>query len=201
MEIVKVKLSDIKPYENNVKEHPKEQIEQIKKSIQEFGNNDPIALDENNVIIEGHGRYYALEELGYQEAECIILNNLTEEQKNAYRLVHNKLTMNSGFDLEGLEQELRKIQDMDMSQFDFDMKAIEEELSKLNDKEKEVEEDDFDVDEVLDDESEPIVKRGEIWKLGDHYLMCGDSTSKEDVQKLMSVDELDPDYVRRSSDD
>lgn len=197
MEIVKIKISDIIPYENNVKLHPKEQIEQIKKSIEEFGNNDPIAIDENYVIIEGHGRLIALEELGYQEAECIILKGLTEEQKNAYRLIHNKLTMNSDFDLEGLEEELKKIQLMDMTQFDFDMKALEDELSKLRDKDKEVEEDDFDIEEALEETEEPIVKRGEIWKLGDHYLMCGDSTSKEDVKKLMSIDEIDKEFVRR----
>lgn len=197
MEIVKIKIKDIIPYENNVKEHPKEQIEQIKKSIKEFGNNDPIAIDENNVIIEGHGRLMALEELGYEEAECIILNSLTEEQKNAYRLVHNKLTMNSGFDLEGLEEELKKIKNIDMPKFDLNLKDLEDELSKLRDKDKEVEEDDFDIDEELEGTEEPIVKRGEIWKLGDHYLMCGDSTSKEDIQKLMSVDELDHDFVRR----
>lgn len=197
MEIVKIKITDIIPYENNVKLHPKEQIEQIKKSIEEFGNNDPIAIDENYVIIEGHGRLIALEELGFKEAECIILKGLTEEQKNAYRLIHNKLTMNSDFDLEGLEEELKKIQLMDMSQFDFDMKALEDELSKLRDKDKEVEEDDFDIEEALEETEEPIVKRGEIWKLGDHYLMCGDSTNKEDVKKLMSIDEIDKEFVRR----
>lgn len=197
MEIVKIKIEDIIPYENNVKQHPKEQIEQIKKSIEEFGNNDPIAIDENNIIIEGHGRLIALQELGYEEAECIVLKGLTEEQKNAYRLVHNKLTMNSDFDLEGLEKELKKIQETDMKLFDFDMQEIEAELSKMNDKDREVEEDDFNVDEALESTEEPIVKRGEIWRLGNHYLMCGDSTSKEDVEKLMSVDEIDPAYVRR----
>ncbi len=197
MEIVKIKIQDIIPYENNVKQHPKEQIEQIKKSIEEFGNNDPIAIDENNIIIEGHGRLIALQELGYEEAECIVLKGLTDEQKNAYRLVHNKLTMNSDFDLEGLEKELKKIQEMDMKLFDFDMQEIEAELSKMNDKDREVEEDDFNVDEALESTEEPIVKRGEIWRLGNHYLMCGDSTSKEDVEKLMSVDEIDPAYVRR----
>ena len=197
MEIVKIKIEDIIPYENNVKQHPKEQLEQIKKSIEEFGNNDPIAIDENNIIIEGHGRLIALQELGYEEAECIVLKGLTDEQKNAYRLVHNKLTMNSDFDLEGLEKELKKIQEMDMKQFDFDMQEIEAELSKMNDKDREVEEDDFNVDEALESTEEPIVKRGEIWRLGNHYLMCGDSTSKEDVEKLMSVDEIDPAYVRR----
>ena len=200
MEIVKLKIDDIIPYENNAKEHPKEQIEQIKKSIRDFGNNDPIAIDENNVIIEGHGRLLALKELGYKEVECIILKGLTDEQKNAYRLVHNKLTMNSDFNFQALEAELKKITDFDMNEFDFNMADIEAELSKMNDKEREIEEDEFDVDTALEDEEEPIVKRGQIWKLGDHYLMCGDSTSKEDVEKLMSVDELDPIFPRRRND-
>ena len=179
MEIVKIKLKDIVPYGGNAKLHPREQVEQIKKSIQDFGNNDPIAVDESNVIIEGHGRYMALSELGYDEAECIVLTGLTEDQKNAYRLVHNKLTMNSDFDFEILKSELEKIE-MDMSQFDFDMDGIAKDL----DNEKEAEEDDFDVDEAIPEE--PMTKLGDVWKLGNHYLMCGDSTKKEDVEKLMS---------------
>ena len=183
MIITKKKIKDIIPYENNVKEHPQEQVEQIKKSIQEFGNNDPIAIDENNIIIEGHGRLMALEQLGYNEVECIVIEGLDEEQKNAYRLIHNKLTMNSGFDLEGLEKELNKIKSMDMSEFDFNLSELEKELSKMRDSERETEEDDFDIDVAL--EEEPRVKRGQIWKLGKHYLMCGSSTSKEDVEQLV----------------
>lgn len=179
MEIVKIKLKDIVPYEGNAKLHPREQVEQIKKSIQDFGNNDPIAVDEDNVIIEGHGRYMALSELGYDEADCIVLTGLTDDQKNAYRLVHNKLTMNSDFDFEILKSELEKIE-MDMSQFDFDMEGIAKDL----DGEKEAEEDDFDVDEAIPEE--PMTKLGDVWKLGNHYLMCGDSTLKENVDKLMS---------------
>ena len=110
MIIEKIKLSEIKPYENNAKKHPKEQIEQIKKSIQEFGMCDPIAIDENNVIIEGHGRYIALQQLGYKEVDCIRIENLTEEQKRAYILVHNKLTMNTGFDMEKVEKEIEHVE-------------------------------------------------------------------------------------------
>lgn len=120
MKIEKIKLEDIKEYENNAKLHPEEQVEQIKKSIQEFGMNDPLAIDENNVIIEGHGRYKALKELGYEEVEVIRLNHLTEEQKKAYMLVHNKLTMNTGFDFELLGEELNNILDIDMSDFGFE---------------------------------------------------------------------------------
>ena len=129
MKIEKINIEDIKAYENNAKLHPAEQIEQIKKSIQEFGNNDPIAIDENNVIIEGHGRYIALQELGYTEIEVIRLSHLYEEQKKAYMLVHNKLTMNRSFDLDILSEELSNILDIDMGEFgfNFDYEEIEEE--------------------------------------------------------------------------
>lgn len=126
MEIIKIDINTIKPYKNNAKMHPKEQIEQIKKSIKEFGNNDPIAIDENNVIIEGHGRYEALKELGYKEAECIRLSHLSEEQKKAYILVHNKLTMNSDFDYSILESELNEIVNIDMQNYGFLEDAIDE---------------------------------------------------------------------------
>lgn len=119
MEIIKVKIEDLKPYENNAKIHTEHQIEQIKHSILEFGFNDPIAIDENNVIIEGHGRYIALQELDYDEVECIRLTNLTEEQKKAYTLIHNKLTMNTNFDIDTLQEELNNIIDLDMSDFGF----------------------------------------------------------------------------------
>lgn len=121
MEIIYKNLSEIKEYEKNAKKHPEEQIEQIKESIEEFGFNDPIAIDENNVIIEGNGRYKALKEL-YGESykvPCIILNGLSEEQKKAYILVHNKLNMNTGFDFDMLTQELSGIIDFDMGNFGF----------------------------------------------------------------------------------
>ncbi len=191
MQIELINIDLITPYENNAKEHPKEQIEQIKKSIIEFGNNDPIAIDENNIIIEGHGRFMALQELGYKEIECVVLKGLTEEQKNAYRLVHNKLTMNSDFDLRKLEEELNNINAIDMQQYDFDFKEIEKELSKLNDSEQEIEDDDFNIDEALDNVEEPTTKQGQIYRLGNHYLMCGDSTKEEDVLKLMQGDKVD----------
>lgn len=174
MQIIKIKMADIVPYENNVKLHPKEQIEQIKKSIVDFGNNDPIAVDENNVIIEGHGRFEALKELGYEEAECIVLTGLTEDQKNAYRLVHNKLTMNSDFDMKGLEEELNKI-NMDLTAFDFAPFNMDEE-------EKEIIEDEA---PEVDEEHEPITKVGDIWQLGRHRLMCGNSLEQKDMDKLL----------------
>lgn len=177
MQIELINIDEIIPYENNAKLHPKEQIEQIKKSILEFGNNDPIAIDKDNVIIEGHGRLLALKELGYEEVEVIKLGHLTEEQRKAYTLIHNKLTMNTDFDIEILESELAAINIIDMSDFDFDL-DIEMEVSTI--------EDDYDVEEKLEQIEEPKSKLGDIYQLGKHRLMCGDSTQKEDVMQLMN---------------
>lgn len=121
MTIETVRLADINPYARNAKKHPQSQIEQIKQSIQEFGNNDPIAIDENNTIIEGHGRYFALQQLGTETVEAIRLTGMTEEQKKAYILVHNKLTMNTGFDPEILRQEIERITSIDLGIFDLEI--------------------------------------------------------------------------------
>lgn len=121
MEIETVKISDLVPYSGNAKKHPKEQVEQIAKSIEELGFNDPIAIDENNMIIEGHGRYMALKKLHRTEVPCIRLVGMTEQQKRAYILIHNKLTMNTGFDPRLMEIELKKITDFDMAAFDFEI--------------------------------------------------------------------------------
>ena len=128
MKIEKVKIEEIKLYENNAKIHPEWQVEQIKNSIIEFGFNDPIAIDENNVIIEGHGRYLALKELDYTEVEIIRLDHLTEEQKVAYAIAHNKLTMNTDFDTEKLRTELSKLEEsnFDLSVLGFENIELEE---------------------------------------------------------------------------
>lgn len=115
-----VPIEDIKPYENNAKLHPAFQIEQIKKSIQEFGNNDPVAVWHGE-IVEGNGRYEALKQLGYTEIPVIRLDGLTDEQRRAYGLIHNKLTMNSDFDIDLLAEELDSIGDIDMGDFGFSL--------------------------------------------------------------------------------
>lgn len=119
LKIEYVKLDSIKPYERNAKLHPQEQVDQIKNSIQAFGFNDPLGIWHGE-IVEGHGRYIAAQELGMTEIPIIRLDGLTDEQRRAYMLVHNQLTMNSGFDLELLNAELADILNFDMSEFGFD---------------------------------------------------------------------------------
>ncbi|MBS4750335.1 site-specific DNA-methyltransferase [Carnobacteriaceae bacterium zg-ZUI78] len=180
MQIETIEISQIVEYAHNAKEHPKEHIEQIVKSIQAFGFNDPIAIDENNVVIEGHGRLFALKQLGYQEVDVIRLCHLSEQQKKAYILAHNQLTLNTGFDMDILSKELDSILEYDMSDFGFDVSLSLDSLEDVN-------EDDF---EVLLPEV-PKAQRGDIYRLGQHRLMCGDSTSMTDVDLLMNGQQAD----------
>lgn len=117
MKIEYVNASELKTYPNNAKRHPAEQIEQIKKSIEEFGMNDPIAIWKDNTIIEGHGRFIACQELGIDLIPVVRLNQLTDVQRKAYALVHNQLTMNTGFDEFLLRSEVENIFSIDMEGF------------------------------------------------------------------------------------
>lgn len=123
-----VPIGTVKEYENNAKLHPAEQIQQIKESIRQFGNCDPIGVwhdpEKGDVIVEGHGRLQALTEMGETEIPIIRLDHLTDEQRKAYALVHNKLTMNSDFDTDTLLSELDDILDIDMSEFGFELDEI-----------------------------------------------------------------------------
>lgn len=169
-----VDINSIKPYKNNAKLHPKEQIEQIKKSIEQFGMDDPVGIWKNE-IVEGHGRLIACKELGYNEVPIIRLDHLTDEERKAYTLAHNKLTMNSDFDIEILNDELMNSFDtIDMSDFGFDLDFEDEEEQEIIE------------NEVPEVPEEPKAKLGDIYQLGNHRLMCGDSTSEEDVAKLMN---------------
>ena len=174
LKIEYIPVDDLKPYDGNAKEHPDWQIEQIMLSIKEFGFQDPIGIWKNE-IVEGHGRLIAAKELGMETVPVIRLDQLTDKQRRAYALAHNKLTMNTDFDWSKLEAELRDLDGIDMSQFGFD--ELEKELESI--------------DSVIEDEYEPELpekpksKRGDIYQLGEHRLMCGDSTSEDDLQKLM----------------
>ena len=144
LKIEYVNKEDLKPYVNNAKIHTAEQIEQIKKSIQEFGFNDPIAVWHDDEIIEGHGRLLAVMEMSdITEVPIIRLDDLTDEQRKAYMLVHNKLTMNTGFDFDLLTLELESITDIDMLEFGFeeiepfDKSTLDDLFTDAEEKEKE----------------------------------------------------------------
>lgn len=133
LKIEYVAIDSIKPYEGNAKLHPDEQIEQIKKSIELMGFNDPIAVWQNGDIIEGHGRLIAAQQLGMKKVPIIRLDDLTDEQRRAYALIHNKLTMNSGFDMDILNVELEKITEFEMAAFDFHIAGDEPEDLYIDD--------------------------------------------------------------------
>ena len=177
LKIEYVDINTIKPYENNAKQHPRTQIEQIKTSIEMFGMDDPIGIW-NDTIVEGHGRLIACQELGYKEVPVIRLDHLTDEERKAYTLAHNKLTMNSDFDIDILNDELAQFETIDMSEFGFDIDFDVEEAEVVE-------------DEVPEIPAEPKSKPGEIYQLGSHRLMCGDSTKAEDVAKLMNGESAD----------
>jgi len=119
MKIEVIPTDSLKPYENNAKIHTPAQVAQIAASIQELGNNDPIEVDENNMVLAGHGRLLALKSLGKTEVEVIRHTGMTDEQKRAYILIHNQLTMNTGWDYNILDAELARIDSIDMAAFDF----------------------------------------------------------------------------------
>lgn len=120
MEIIKLRLDQLKPYEKNAKRHTDEQIQHIINSIEQFGMNDPIGIwGEKNVIVEGHGRYFALKKMGVKEVDCIRLDHLSDEERKAYTLVHNQATLETPFDDDLLKIELDSIFDIDMSEFGF----------------------------------------------------------------------------------
>ena len=174
-----VSKDELRPYANNAKVHTDEQIEQIRHSIEEFGFNDPIALWHDNEVIEGHGRLLAV--MGMDDIETvpvIRLDELTDEQRRAYMLVHNKLTMNTDFDLDILTVELDDIFDIDMADFGFEFDVAEDPVEVVE-------------DEAPEPPEEPKSKYGEVYQLGRHRLMCGDSTKMEDVKKLMGDDMAD----------
>lgn len=185
MEIIYKKTNDLLPYVNNSRTHSPAQVKQICSSINEYGFTNPILIDEKNMIIAGHGRVMAAEKLNMEEVPCIVLKGLTEAQKKAYVIADNKLALNAGWDEEMLKIELESLKEMDynLDLIGFDTSELEDILGTYAD--KEVEEDDFDIDEALEEIEEPKAKLGDIYQLGKHRLMCGDSTSEEDVAKLM----------------
>lgn len=175
MELVKVKLSEIKPYENNPRKND-DAVEAVMESIKQCGYVAPIIVDENMIILAGHTRFKALKKLKKKEAEVVIKEGLSEKQKKKYRILDNKTAEIAEWDLELLEIELADL-DFEGFNFGFELSGFETEDEEI----AEVEDDEYD----FSAEVKPRAKTGDIYELGRHRLMCGDSTSTEDAERLI----------------
>lgn len=171
MEITKRRLADIVPYAANAKKHDKRQINNVAESIKQYGFVQPIVIDRDGVIVIGHCRALAAKKLGMEEVPCVCVDDLTPEQVNALRLVDNK-SNESDWDFDLLADELP---DLDLSAFDFDWGLPEDQQEEVIE----------DMAPAVDEENDQVAKPGDIWKLGEHRLMCGDSTSIDAVEALM----------------
>lgn len=170
MEIIEKKLSEITPYENNPRKND-DAVEYVANSIREFGWKVPIVIDRDGVIIAGHTRYKAAQKLGYETVPCIMADDLTPEQVKAYRLADNKVSEFAEWDFDLLAAELDEI-DLDMSEFGFDLEG-EEGPTEI-------------VEDEVPENVETRCKLGDIWQLGNHRLICGDSTDRETIERLMN---------------
>ena len=181
MEIKMVSVADIIPYENNPRKNA-DAVKYVKNSIEQFGFKIPMVLDANNVIVCGHTRFLAAKKLGMKEVPCTYADDLTEEQIKAFRLADNKTAEFAEWDIEKLAIELGDLPDINMTDFGFldDISDIQEADEITEDTPPEVDED-----------REPITHPGDLWIVGQHRLICGDSTKVEDVQRLMDGQKAD----------
>lgn len=176
MNVKEIDIKDIKPYEKNPRKN-NSAVPYVAESIKQFGFKVPIIIDKNNVIVAGHTRYKAAKKLGINTVPVVIADDLTDEQIKAFRLADNKVAEQAEWDVDLLNEELEEIFDIDMTDFGFDV--LEEE--------KEVEEDGYETVKPKD----PVTQKGDVWKMGGHVLLCGDSTCITDVEKLMQGEKAD----------
>lgn len=180
-----MKLVDIEklvPYVNNARTHSQDQINKLRSSIREFGFINPVIIDKDYGVIAGHGRIMAAEEEGIKEVPCVFADHLNEAQKKAYILADNRMALDAGWDEELLRVEIESLEDYG---FNVELTGFSpDELSSLFDLGVEAEEDDFDVEEEL--KKPTFSKTGDIWTLGSHKVICGDSTQWETFEKLLN---------------
>ena len=175
------------PYVNNSRTHSEQQVQQVASSIKEFGFTNPILIDEQDGIIAGHGRLLAAQKLKLDEVPTITLEGLTEAQRKAYVIADNQLALNADWDIDALKVEVDRLTELD---FDIDLLGFDDDfLSSLL--EEEPAEGLTDEDSVPDVEDDPVTVEGDVWILGNHRLMCGDSTSIDAVDKLMAGNKAD----------
>ena len=176
-----VPIGKLVPYVNNARTHSPEQINKLRSSLREFGFINPVIIDRDFGVIAGHGRILAAKEEGITEVPCVFADHLTEAQKKAYILADNRMALDAGWDEELLRVEIEALQ---AEAFDLSLTGFDEkELSDLFKDDADVQEDDFDVDAEL--EKPTFSKSGDVWTLGRHRLVCGDSTKAETFDTLM----------------
>jgi len=187
MQIEQLKVGDLIPYVNNSRTHSDEQVTQVASSIKEFGFTNPILIDDDGGIIAGHGRLMAAKKLGLVEVPCIRLGHLSEAQRKAYVIADNQLALNSGWDLDTLKLEIDRLGELD---FDIELLGFDDDfLTSLMIEEPG--EGLTDEDAVPEAPETPTTVEGDVWILGNHRLMCGDSTSIDAVDKLMGEQKSD----------
>ena len=188
MNIEKIDISVLIPYARNARTHSDEQIAQIAGSIKEFGFNNPVLIDKDNGVIAGHGRLAAARKLGLKEVPCIRLEHLTETQRKAYILADNRIALNSGWEAELLSLELSELLDggVNLESLGFDADEIDALLNKIEPTEGLTDE-----DATPEVPEEPVTKPGDVWILGKHRLMCGDSTSIQALEALCQDQAVD----------
>jgi DNA modification methylase len=172
LQIEYVLATDLVPYENNSRTHSQQQVDQIKRSMTEFGFTNPILVDERNGIIAGHGRLQAAQELGIKLVPTITLKGLTEAQRKAYVIADNQLALNAGWDLDTLKSELLTLKDVD---YDLTLMGFDNDF--LNGILQDVEEGKTDEDDVPDVSDNAVTVEGDVWILGRHKIICGDATN------------------------
>lgn len=176
-----VPIAKLVPYVNNARTHSPEQINKLRSSLREFGFINPVIIGRDFGVIAGHGRILAAKEEGIAEVPCVFADYLTEAQKKAYIIADNRMAMDAGWDEELLRVEIEALQ---AEAFDLSLTGFDEkELSDLFKDDADVQEDDFDVDAEL--EKPAFSKSGDVWTLGRHRLVCGDSTKAETFGALM----------------
>jgi len=183
IKIEQIKTAALTPYARNSRTHSEEQVAQVAASIREFGFTNPVLIDADGVIVAGHGRVMAAKSLGLDKVPCIRLGHLNESQIRAYVIADNKLAENAGWDEDMLRLEIQHLQSVD---FDLSLMGFsDDDLSSLLEDEEQQQEGLTDADQVPEAQRVVISRPGDIWTMGKHRLMCGDSTSVEQVQVLM----------------
>lgn len=189
MQLEYIQIDDLKEYARNARTHSDEQVQQIARSITEYGFTNPVLIDENNEIIAGHGRTAAARILGLEEVPAIRLTGLSEVQKKSLRISDNQLALNAGWDDEMLRIELEEIQAQyfDLSLVGFSLEELDEILNPpISTDEVESEDGEF-----VEPPSEPVTRQGDLWFLGEHRLLCGDSTQIESLAVLLGSEQAD----------